>query len=125
MRPGRYRLPLSTLALPDGGSIDLHRAERAWARTRGLLGRPPLAQREGLVISRCNSVHTFGMRYPIDVVFVDRNDTVAAIVQHLKPYRFAACWRAACVVELQAGEARRLGLDIGQTLKVGALRAID
>lgn len=91
-------------------------AERGWDRTRGLLGRPPLAACEGLLIMRCSSVHTVGMRYPIDVVFLDRHGGIARVVENLRPMRMAMCLRAASVLELAAGQAKRLALRPGLTL---------
>ena len=91
-------------------------AERGWDRTRGLLGRPRLVGSEGLLIMRCSSVHTVGMRYPIDVVFLDRDGAIARVVEHLRPMRMAMCRGAASVLELAAGQAKRLALRPGLTL---------
>lgn len=91
-------------------------AERGWDRTRGLLGRPRLAASEGLLIMRCSSVHTVGMRYPIDVVFLDRHGGIARVVESLRPMRVAMCLRAAHVLELASGQARRLALRPGSKL---------
>ena len=91
-------------------------AERGWDRTRGLLGRPQLAACEGLLIMRCSSVHTVGMRYAIDVVFLDRHGAIARVVESLRPMRMAMCLGAASVLELAAGQARRLALRPGLTL---------
>ncbi|MDP9994161.1 uncharacterized membrane protein (UPF0127 family) [Variovorax boronicumulans] len=91
-------------------------AERGWDRTRGLLGRPRLAASEGLLIMRCSSVHTVGMRYPIDVVFLDRHGGIARVVESLRPMRVAMCLRATHVLELAAGQARRLALRPGSKL---------
>jgi len=92
-------------------------AERAWDRTRGLLGRPRIEGTEGLLILRCSSVHTVGMRYPIDVVFLDRHGCIARIVESLGPMRMAICIGAANVLELAAGQARRLALKPGLRLQ--------
>jgi len=91
-------------------------AERGWDRTRGLLGRPRLAASEGLLIMRCSSVHTVGMRYPIDVVFLDRHGGIARVVESLRPMRMAMCLGATSVLELAAGQARRLALRPGLKL---------
>ncbi|RZI88865.1 MAG: DUF192 domain-containing protein [Variovorax sp.] len=91
-------------------------AERGWDRTRGLLGRPQLVGSQGLLITRCSSVHTVGMRYPIDVVFLDRDGGIARIVENLRPMRMAMCLGAANVLEMAAGQAKRLALRPGLTL---------
>src|SRR4051794_40944928 len=66
-------------------------ADSAPARMRGLLGRDGLAQGEGLLIRPTNSVHMFFMRFPIDVVFVDRELSVRKVVERLRPWRMAGC----------------------------------
>lgn len=91
-------------------------AERGWDRTRGLLGRPRITGSEGLLITRCSSVHTVGMRYAIDVVFLDRHGCIARVVESVKPMRMAMCRGAVSVLELAAGQARRLSLQPGLKL---------
>ncbi|WP_245589264.1 DUF192 domain-containing protein [Chitinimonas koreensis] len=110
-----FGLPRATLALP-AGPLELHLAHRLLPRLRGLLGRRPLRRGEGLSLAPCNSVHTFGMRYPIDVLFLDRADRIVAIRPALPPWRLALCGSAWRVVELPAGDAARLGLERGQQL---------
>lgn len=61
-------------------------ADTRWTRLRGLLGRPPLHQGQGLVLSPSRGVHTWGMRYPIDVVLVDDDNRVAALYPGLEPW---------------------------------------
>jgi uncharacterized membrane protein (UPF0127 family) len=63
---------------------------------------------DALLIRRCRSVHTFGMRFPIDVVFVDRDWRVVRVVRDLPPRRIASCREAAAAIEVLAGEADRL-----------------
>ncbi len=85
-------------------------ASNSFERMRGLLGRAALKAGDGLLIKPCNSIHTVGMRYPIDAVFLGRDGIVLRIVRALKPLRAASCMRAHGVLELAAGEADRLGL---------------
>jgi uncharacterized protein len=85
-------------------------------RLRGLLGRRRLERGEGLLIRPCSSVHTFFMRFTIDVVFLDRDGHVRKVVPELRPWRIAWCRGAREVVELAAGEARRHGLAVGDKL---------
>lgn len=95
------------------GPLQVRRARRWHERLRGLLGRAPLGADEALDIAPCNSVHTIGMRYAIDVVFVDRSGLIVGVVEGLGPWRAAACWRATRTVELAAGGAARHGLARG------------
>ncbi len=98
-------------------NLRLRKAQTYWQRLRGLLWTSSLAHDEALHIRPCNSVHTFGMRYAIDVVFVDKHDRVLKIVPHLPAWRVAACWRAAQVYEFASGGAARYGLAPGQQFK--------
>jgi len=72
-------------------------------RARGLLGRTHLAADEALLLRPCSSVHTFGMCFAIDVVFIDPQGVVVAVREALGPWRFARCRGAAAVLEMAAG----------------------
>lgn len=89
------------------------KTETAIERMRGLLFSEPLAKREAITIAPCNSVHSLLMGYPIDVVYVDRKNTVCHLVSSMRPWRFSASFRAAFVVELLAGEIEKNGIQIG------------
>lgn len=93
------------VSIAQGEPLVLHRAGSVWQRLCGLLGRPPLGPGQGLWLTPCRAVHTAGMRYAIDLAFIDRRGRVVRIVRSLRPWRWAACWRARSVVELAAGEA--------------------
>lgn len=77
------------------------------------MGQPALANGDGLWIAPCNSVHTLFMRASIDVVYLDREDRVLKIVDALKPWRGSMYLKAHSVLEVGAGEANRLGWQIG------------
>lgn len=100
----------------ESRSLLVRRADRFASRAAGLLFAPPLAPGEGLLIDPCSAVHTAFMRYPIDVVFLDRAGRICKIVPHLKPWRLAACLAATQTLELTAGESRRLGLVVGESI---------
>jgi uncharacterized membrane protein (UPF0127 family) len=72
-------------------------------RRKGLLGRDHLDPAAALVLTPCFSVHTAFMRFPIDVLFVDRNGIVLKVVRQMGPWRIAAAWGAHTVIELAAG----------------------
>lgn len=93
------------------------RTETPWERSRGLLWREALQADEGLLISPCNAVHTFGMRYAIDLVYVTRDGRVRKIIAGLKPRRLSGCLRAHAVLELAAGTAARLKLNQGMRMQ--------
>ena len=62
-------------------------AEGFLARARGLIGRPPPPPGEGLLIPRCNAIHTFFMSYPIDATFLDGDGRVVKTVRNIRPWR--------------------------------------
>jgi uncharacterized membrane protein (UPF0127 family) len=88
------------------------------SRRRGLLGRDSLAPGAALVIAPTNGVHTFFMKFAIDVVFVTRDGRVVKIARAVKPWRATLAFRAFAVVELAAGAADRSGLRVGDRLHV-------
>jgi uncharacterized protein len=83
---------------------------------RGLLGRAELGSDEGILLRPAGSVHTFFMRFPIDVVFLDADQVVVAIEPCLAPWKTAGKRGAKAVVELAAGECERRGLQVGDRL---------
>jgi uncharacterized membrane protein (UPF0127 family) len=79
-------------------------ARGIFVRMKGLLGRRHLPKGAALLIKRCNSVHTFFMRFPIDVLFVGKDNRVVKAISRLRPFRISAvCWRSSFVIELPAG----------------------
>lgn len=79
-------------------------ADRWWPRFRGMLGRPPLARGEGLLLSPCRAVHMIGMQYSLDVAFLSRDGEVVAAYPGLAPGARTAYHRhAQNALELPAG----------------------
>ena len=91
-------------------------AARPLRRLRGLLGRSSLPDGEGILLAPAGSVHTFFMRFPIDVVFLDEEHRVVGIDAEVPPWRTAGRRGAKAVVELAAGECERRGLRPGDRL---------
>lgn len=86
-------------------------ADTAWKRSVGLLGRKGLAADSGLWLSPCNGVHTLGMRFAMDVLFLDAEGRVLRQVANLRPWRFCGPVRdARTVIELPAGTLAALKL---------------
>jgi uncharacterized membrane protein (UPF0127 family) len=88
------------------------------ARRTGLLDRDHLPEGQALVIAPCNAIHTFFMKFAIDVAFVARNGRVLKVRANIQPWRIAACLSAYAVIELPAGTLERTGTVRGQTLEV-------
>jgi len=80
-----------------------HFANTVLKRMVGLLNRRKLSQGEGLLLDRCYGVHTFGMRFPIDVLFLDKDLHVIRAVNALPPYRLSIVKKAVYVLELPVG----------------------
>ena len=72
-------------------------------RRRGLLGRDALPTGHAIVLAPCNAIHTFFMRFAIDVVFVRRSGEIVRVCRSLRPWRLAIAPRAIAVVEMRAG----------------------
>jgi|APSaa5957512535_1039671.scaffolds.fasta_scaffold48990_3 uncharacterized protein len=86
-------------------------------RMRGLLGTKNLDNDEGLLIAPCSSVHTFGMRYSIDVLFLDKQFNIVKAVKSLKPWRMAGSNLSSMVLELADDNINKLQLKTGQQLE--------
>jgi uncharacterized protein len=111
-------LPQVALANGEGAVVCEHclLAETVFARLRGLLGRSGLSAGEGMLLRPAASVHTAFMRFPIDAVFLDREDRIVKVAADLRPWRAAGCRGSRTVLELPAGEAARQGLRPGVSL---------
>jgi len=112
------RLPRTIRIVADGIEVCSHCevAERTIPRMRGLLGRDGLGAGEGMLIDPAPSVMTFFMRFPIDVVFIDKTRKIVKIVHSLRPWKAAGARRASAALELPAGTAARLDLQPGMAL---------
>jgi uncharacterized membrane protein (UPF0127 family) len=91
------------------------------ARGRGLMFTSALADGEGLVIEPCSSIHMFFMRYPLDVLFLDREGRVLFMYKGIKPWRVGRVVRGArTAVELPIESIERSGTQIGDQLALSA-----
>ncbi len=93
-------------------------ADTFLTRARGLLFSPAIGEEAGLWIKPCRSVHSFFMTYPIDVVFLDKELNIVFILKNMQPWRTSPiCRTAGSVLEIRAGAADRLGLQVGDRLE--------
>lgn len=87
-------------------------------RRKGLLGRDKLSPGEGMWIVPCESVHTFFMRFPIDLVYLDRKNRVRKLRTGVGPWRISACFMARSVLELPCGAIRATQTQRGDIVEV-------
>jgi uncharacterized membrane protein (UPF0127 family) len=88
-------------------------------RGLGLMGRKSLSEGGGLVIRPCNGVVSFFMRFPIDVVFVDRDGRVCHLLNNLAPWKASRIVRSSkLVVELPEGTIDRTGTKVGDSIRI-------
>jgi len=86
------------------------------ARRKGLLGRASIASGAALVLAPCFAVHTAFMRFPIDVLFVDRSGRALRMIDGLQPWRAAASLRAYATIEMAAGTLEQYRVVAGDRL---------
>ena len=92
-------------------------ADTSEKRRTGLLKHQGLKPGEGLWISPCESVHTFFMKFAIDLVYVDKSKKVRKVRHAVPPWRLSACLSAHSVLELPAGAAKETGTVAGDQLQ--------
>jgi uncharacterized membrane protein (UPF0127 family) len=110
------RLRCGDLNIAESVSI----AKSFRARAIGLLNRKDMAEQETLWILQCNSIHTFGMRFSLDCVFVDKHLQIVDILRNVKPHRLTwPRFRASSVFEFKAGNSAVAKLKLGDQLHVG------
>jgi len=93
-------------------------AERFFPRMRGLLRTDGLAEGEGLWIRPCNSIHSFGMRFEFDALFLGPDGKVVGMYQGFRRNRISRVfWNARGVLELPAGTIERTGTEVGDEIR--------
>lgn len=97
--------------------IDGALADGFFTRFRGLMFKKSIPNGWGLMIVPCNQIHMFNMNFPIDVVYIAKNGEIVFIDENVPQRKICkAVKEAHCVLELNAGTAKGLGLNIGNTL---------
>lgn len=110
----KYRVQNTTRGTSIGNDIDT--AETSAQRRTGLLKHRKLDEGSGLWIIPCEAVHTFFMKFPIDLVYLDRKHRVCGTVRALVPWRFSMCLPAHSILELPAGTIERTNTQRGDQL---------
>ena len=92
-------------------------ADSFLSRMIGLLNHKTLSPTEALMITRCQSIHMFFMRFPIDAIFVGKNNRVVGLVYNIKPFQLSPIFlKAIFVIEVAAGVILKSKTAIGDTL---------
>jgi uncharacterized membrane protein (UPF0127 family) len=115
---GRSRVTAVTRANGDVVCEQCLVADAPFARMRGLLGRSDLPRDEGVLLRPAGSIHTYFMRFAIDVVFLDRELRVLKVAEHVHPWKAIRSKGAKAVLELRAGEVVRRRIKVGDVLEV-------
>jgi len=92
-------------------------AHTFWTRLVGLLGSKELPKQTGLWLKPCGGIHTIGMNYPIDVIFLDKNKKISKFASNIAPYRFCTAGKKTqSVLELPADTLSALNVKVGDLL---------
>lgn len=106
----------------DNGHViaeQLRIADRFWSRFKGLMLTKTFPSCDGLMIQPCQSIHTFFMRYAIDVIYLDQHNEIIDIHYHIKPGQIGKSIRGVkSVVELPIGTLEKTNTKTGQTVQV-------
>jgi len=97
-------------------------ADTGEKRNKGLLGRKSLPPGGGLWIVPCESVHTFFMQFPIDLVYLDRNKKIKKLRNAVPAWRLSACLSAHSILELPAGTIKSTLTQLGDTLEFSSVQ---
>lgn len=106
-------------------ATNLKVADTGRARNKGLLGRNGLSEGEGLWIIPCEAVHTFGMKFPIDLVYLDSKLSVRKVKSAVPATRISVCLSARSVIELPAGVIHATGTRIGDMIEFIPVHLIE
>jgi uncharacterized membrane protein (UPF0127 family) len=104
---------------------DIDVAKTSAQRRRGLLGRAGFPRGAGLWIAPCESVHTWGMRFSIDLIYLDRNYHVRKTRSDVRPWSISCCFSAHSVIELPAGTIRATGTREGDIVEFCCAVPVD
>lgn len=111
------RMRVANITRQTDLDLEVEVADSGPKRSKGLLGHSELPPGEGLWIIPCEAVHTFGMQFPIDLIYLDRKRQIKKLRSEVPPWRLSACLSAHSVLELAAGTIRKMQVKPGDTLE--------
>ena len=102
-------------------------ADNLWTRGKGLLGRKALDQNEGILLVPGSSIHMFGMKFAIDVIYLTKDDVVTDFIADIAPGKMhvaaAGAGKPYSALEVAAGTIARVGVQVGDQLERGEVAA--
>jgi len=119
------RIKVTNLTRNTDLATSMEVADTGPKRNKGLLGRQGLAPGGGLWIIPCESIHTFFMQFPIDLVYLDRENRIKKLRSAVGPWRLSACFFAHSVLELPAGAIRASQTQRGDSLEFSSSAVRD
>lgn len=94
-------------------------ADTFGSRFLGLMFRKTLNEGEGLIVKPCNSIHMFFMQFPLDIIFVDKNNTVIYLIEGIRPWKISKIVRySKYVIELPAGTISKTKTEVGDKIEI-------
>ena len=97
-----------SITFDNGYKIDLEMKSSFWERMKGLLGVEYLDRSKGIILENCKQIHTFGMKFPIDVLVLDKNLDFIDFIHKMKPNRIGKFyWRGKYIIELSSNEENK------------------
>ena len=116
MKIFKYSLPEGKLLICD----KVLTADNFFKRLCGLIFKKPLKKSEALLIEDCKSIHTLGLRYSIDAVFIDGEGEIITVFENIRPWRFMPyVGRANAVIEFKGGFIKEMSLCVGDRILFG------
>lgn len=114
----------ATKNIPLAQSVQI--AENFFSRLQGLIGTAELSEGNALLILPCSSIHTWFMKYPIDVIFLDAENRIIKIMERVPPNRFGPLVRGArAALELPAGVCSSTGTGVGDIIQYNSWRVME
>jgi uncharacterized membrane protein (UPF0127 family) len=104
-------------------TLEIMVAATAPERMQGLLRRPPLRPDQAMLLRSCRLIHTIGMTYPLDLVYLRKDGTVLKVTPALPARRIDGHWHAHSVLEMAAGAAAYYGIAVGRHLPLASMTA--
>ena len=112
-------MPIVNLTRSTTLANSVEMADTPRKRMRGLLGRESMKEGNSLVITQCQSIHMFFMKFAIDVVFIDAKNKVVGLQVRIKPFQLSPIfWKSACAVELPAGTIEATQTQVGDQIQI-------